>query len=58
MRQPDSIEQDRLEERAAIMAEGNGWTQEKAERHLYLEAGCVSWGQLMDKSRSGGEAEP
>lgn len=36
-----------LEERAAIMAEGNGWPQEKAERVIAWERGFGTWGQLL-----------
>ena len=42
---------DALEERAAIMAEANGWSQGRAERVLAHEAGCVSWGQLLSRAK-------
>jgi len=38
---------DLIEERAAIMAEGNGWSQEKAERTIAWEAGFHTWGELV-----------
>ena len=42
-----TIEQDALVERAAIMAEANGWSQGRAERHLAYDEGVVSFGELM-----------
>lgn len=38
---------DVLEERVAIMAEGNGWSQGRAERQLAYERGFQTWGQLV-----------
>ena len=38
---------DVLEERAAIMAEGNGWSQGRAERQIAYERGFQTWGQLV-----------
>ena len=44
--------EDLLQERAAIMAEGNGWTQEKAERTLAWMRGFRGWGELLRAARS------
>lgn len=38
---------DEIEERAAIMAEGNGWSQGRAERQIAYERGFQTWGQLV-----------
>lgn len=42
---------DVLEERAAIIAEGNGWSQGRAERQLAYERGFQTWGQLVRAAR-------
>ena len=42
---------DLLEERAAIMAEANGWSQAQAQRHMAYERGYVSWGQLITAAK-------
>jgi hypothetical protein len=42
---------DKLEERAAIMAEGNGWSQERAERAIAFDAGFDTWGELVRAAR-------
>lgn len=42
-----SLARDLLEERAAIMAEANGWSQGKAERTLAYERGFCTWGELV-----------
>lgn len=39
-------QQDTLAERAAIMAEANGWRQDKAERTIAWERGFGTWVQL------------
>lgn len=44
---PYPLARDLLEERAAIMAEANGWSQSRAERHIAYERGFRSWGELM-----------
>lgn len=46
-RKPYSLERDLIEERAAIMAEGNGWSQGKAERTIAWERGFGTWGELL-----------
>lgn len=45
---------DSLEERAAIMAEGNGWSQGRAEAVIAHERGFVSWGALLRATRGRG----
>jgi hypothetical protein len=42
---------DDIEERAAIMAEGNGWSQGRAERVLAHEYGFAGWGALLSAVR-------
>lgn len=42
---------DEIEERAAIMAEGNGWSQGRAERQIAYERGFQTWGQLVRAAR-------
>lgn len=44
---PFSEARDWFEERAAIMAEGNGWSQERAQRVLAHERGFKTWGELV-----------
>ena len=44
-------QEDALIERAAIMAEGNGWSQETAERRLALSRGYKAWFELHRAAR-------
>lgn len=44
---PWTESRDRAEERAAIMAEANGWSQAKAERTIAWESGFTTWGELV-----------
>lgn len=46
-----SEQRDALEERAAIMAEANGWSQGRAERVIAYERGFQTWGQLVRAAR-------
>ena len=47
MTQTYSLDRDAIEERAAIMAEANGWSQGRAERQIAYERGFSTWGQLV-----------
>ena len=42
-----SEQRDVLEERAAIMAEANGWSQGRAERQIAYERGFATWHQML-----------
>lgn len=44
---------DLIEERAAIIAEANGWTQAKAERTVAWESGFGTWGELVRACNKG-----
>lgn len=46
---------DDIEERAAIVAEGNGWSQRKAERVVAYWHNCAGWASLVDKVKGGKE---
>ena len=46
--------EDILQERAAIMAEGNGWPQDKAERVLAWERNFSDWYALLRAVRGRG----